>query len=589
MTSDRPFFSPADRVIELVRRRRPPGGSVVVDLGSDHEEIHDALVPLGLGYVAAGPDPIARPRLERGGIEVVGEDPATPDRLFAAIRATVGTRPVAAVVLGDVPSRTEAIGSLLDALGAFCTSAGNPPVAVHAANVTHLDVATTLLLGRWHAMPGGIVSPHHVRHFSEESLSALMAAHGFAQTDAADVHCSSLDDAPDDVPLERTTSIGMQLRALREMAGGATFVAHFVRMYEAVRDGRVEDERVEDERVEDGRVAARLDRPFLSVLLRTQGKRPGTLQESLLCLAAQSCDDFEVLVLLHNGADGAASSLAEMIAEFHPSFSRRVRVVEVHGGGRSRPLNEGARVARGRYLAMLDDDDLVFAHWVESFRDGAEQRPLHMVRVPIATQQVAERPAAWDGHQGYEVVGRPRLLYPLEFDHVDHILDNRTPNNGYAVPRSFVVDLGQEWDESLPVLEDWDHLLRAASMCGVVSVPNVTGLVRSWTVGEDSKSAHSAQVWERTRRRVVERNDQRPLVLDLGSFSKIRDLGERLDTSDRALHDAYHRIHLMYFSTSWRLTRPMRVAARAARAIRRALRRPQPTDATGDATGGAPH
>jgi hypothetical protein len=576
--TDRPSLSPTDRVVELLCRRRPPQGSVVVDLGRNHEEVHDALVPLGLGYLAAGPAATEIPRLVRGGIEVVGEGLATPRALFTAVRSCLGERPVAGVVLGDAPSRVLAIGSVLDALRAFCIEVGNAPIVAHVANVTHLDVAATLLLGRWDAVPGGIVSPDQVRQFSDRSLHTLMAQHGFSQMGAADVRHARLDGPCEDVPLERTTSIGMQLSALRQMADSAAFVTHFVRMYEPVQK---EPSRAASVVVHDNgeRVDGPAARPFLSVLLRTQGKRPGTLQESLLCLAAQSCDDFEVLVLLHNGTDGTASSLSEMVGEFHPSFAQRVRVVEVYGGGRSRPLNEGALVARGRYLAMLDDDDLVFAHWVESFREGAEQRPLHMVRVPIATQQVAERPAAWDGHQGYEVVGRPRLLYPLQFDHLDHILDNRTPNNGYAVPRSFVVDLGQGWDESLPVLEDWDHLLRAASMCGVVSVPNVTGLVRSWTVGEDSKSAHSAQVWERTRRRIVERNDQRPLVLDLGSFSKIRELGGRLDRTDGALHDAYHRIHLMHDSTSWRLTRPIRVASRGARAIRRRLRRRRPTDA----------
>ncbi|HVF19852.1 MAG TPA: hypothetical protein VNA14_06385, partial [Mycobacteriales bacterium] len=36
-------------------------------------------------------------------------------------------------------------------------------------------------------------------------------------------------------------------------------------------------------------------RPFLSVLTRTQGRRPETLRELLLCLAAQTSDDFELL------------------------------------------------------------------------------------------------------------------------------------------------------------------------------------------------------------------------------------------------------------------------------------------------------
>src|SRR6516165_4845723 len=40
--------------------------------------------------------------------------------------------------------------------------------------------------------------------------------------------------------------------------------------------------------------------PLLSVLMRTQHRRPATLEEALLSLAAQSCDDFELLLLAHD-------------------------------------------------------------------------------------------------------------------------------------------------------------------------------------------------------------------------------------------------------------------------------------------------
>ncbi|HAM01522.1 MAG TPA: glycosyl transferase family A, partial [Acidimicrobiaceae bacterium] len=69
---------------------------------------------------------------------------------------------------------------------------------------------------------------------------------------------------------------------------------------------------------------------------------------------------------------------------------------------------------------------------------------------------------------------------------VEHLYENRTPNCAYAVPRSLVTRLGQTWDESLVVLEDWDHLLRVASLAGVVSRPVVTGLIRSWRNAETS-------------------------------------------------------------------------------------------------------
>lgn len=612
-TDDR---SPADSVVELLRRRQVPDGSLVIDLGRGGDALRRALAPLGLVCVAVPPEPpvpaASEVQQRPGGIEVTDRAISTWDEVFAGIKASLHGRRVAAVVLGDTPSRAPDAAALLEATRRFCLEVGEVPVIVHVANVTHLDVATKLLIGRWDPAAGTIVSPDQVRHFSEDALTSLMSTHGFAQLDAQDLSRGlSNQHFPDRaVPLEQTTLIGSQLAALRRMAGRGPFTTHFVRLFEPTwplsRDtGDVHT--LAHRKAGDAGAA-----PFLSVLLRTQGERWEMLQESLLCLAAQTCDDFETLLLLHDATQDAAASLARVVEEFHPSFARRVRIIEVHGGGRARPLNVGALAARGQYLAMLDDDDLVFAHWVESFRTGAAQCPGHVVRTPVASQLVAHRPTHWDGGQGYEVIERPRLFYALAFDHVDHLVDNRTPNNGYAVPRSLVVDLDQGWDESLPVLEDWDHLLRAASLCGVVSVPVITALMRPWSEGEDSKSRHAWDDWEATRRRIIERHDAGPLVLDVGSFSKIRELADRLDASEaeladtrRHLHaasaellgarsrlvaatvelaDVHHRLDLVQHSRSWRLTRPIRIASGGARALRRTLRRLGGTDARHDPT-----
>ncbi|MDA8075010.1 MAG: glycosyltransferase family A protein, partial [Actinomycetota bacterium] len=406
------------------------------------------------------------------------------------------------------------------------------------------------------------------------------------------------------------TPVGALVRWLREMARGDAHVDRFVRAYvpaPGVDAPGVDAPGVDAVGVD--AVGAGPSTPgsaaplFLSVLLRTQGRRAATLQESLLCLAAQTCDDFEVLTLLHDGDERSADSVRELVEEFHESFSRRVRVVSVSGGGRCRPLNEGALLARGEYLAMLDDDDLVLADWVETFRDAARRAPGRVVRTAVANQRIEARPGRWDGEDGYEVVDRPRLVFSLDFDHVDHLLDNRTPNNGYAFPRSLVTELGLRWDESLPVLEDWDHLLWSASICGVRGVPRITALLRSWEVGEDSKSQHSPALWEATRRRVIDKHGATPLLLDRGAFPQLRarlidgdvaaehaarleqdvhrtaveldaararlEVAEQaLEATRDALRSTTRQLEEVHGSTSWRITAGLRLAARAARRVR---------------------
>ena len=83
--------------------------------------------------------------------------------------------------------------------------------------------------------------------------------------------------------------------------------------------------------------------PFVSVLMRTQGTRPATLQEALLSLAAQTDQDFEVLVLAHNvPRETADPSPLPGRCVRRADFGSRVSVIPVDGGGRTRPLTVGS-------------------------------------------------------------------------------------------------------------------------------------------------------------------------------------------------------------------------------------------------------
>ena len=73
---------------------------------------------------------------------------------------------------------------------------------------------------------------------------------------------------------------------------------------------------------------------------------------------------------------------------FDRDFAECVRIVRVEGGGRARPLNVGVRQARGAYVAVLDDDDIAFAHWVEEFQRAASEGPGSVVRAVVAEQSV---------------------------------------------------------------------------------------------------------------------------------------------------------------------------------------------------------
>lgn len=332
------------------------------------------------------------------------------------------------------------------------------------------------------------------------------------------------------------------------------------------------------------------ERPFLSVLTRTQGRRPETLRELLLCLSAQTCDDFELLVLCHDVAGAASDAVDAAIAEVPDALRARTRRVEVSGGGRSRPLNSGIDESRGRYVVAVDDDDLVLAHWVAEFRDLAGDHPGKVLRAVVAEQDVAETP---DTPPGHTAVSATRTPYPAEFDLLAHLVSNLTPNLGAAFPRECFTQLGIRFDESLPMFEDWDVLVEAAALCGVASTPEVTGIYRRWQQQGSSLLEAGEQRWRAVERDVAARVDERELLLPAGSFARLRwykaeqleyaaehermsaarDHAEaelaRVTAELRATQEQMAAAIRSYEeSSSWRLTAPVRRLADTARRVR---------------------
>lgn len=223
------------------------------------------------------------------------------------------------------------------------------------------------------------------------------------------------------------------------------------------------------------------ERPWLSVVVRTQGRRPDHLREALLCLAAQTDTDFEVLLTVHGAEPAGLTAVSTLLAEHDPDTSRRVRVIEVLGGGRSRPLNAGLAASRGTYVAFLDDDDLVTANWVEAFRAGALAKPGAVVRARTALQDI-ESPRPGD-LAPYRVRSGFRTIYPDRFDLSTHLVDNQSPICSLALPREALDTWGIRFDDTLASHEDWDVLLRVATAAGVHSVEDVTSIYHWWRSG----------------------------------------------------------------------------------------------------------
>jgi GT2 family glycosyltransferase/LmbE family N-acetylglucosaminyl deacetylase len=241
--------------------------------------------------------------------------------------------------------------------------------------------------------------------------------------------------------------------------------------------------------------------PFLSVVVRTQGRRPVELEDNLTSLAAQSCQDFEVLLVGHDLDPNRREVVESAVRSFPAELAQRIRVLEVSGGGRARPLNAALGEASGAYLTFLDDDDVALDSWVGEFRRVAEQHP-----GAVAWTQVA-----W---QRCELAGEPRQpiwrvteapqLFVRQFDLVAHLHENGTPNCGIAVPSAVVRMNGLSFSEELAVFEDWEMVLRLAQLAPFRPTGAVTALYRRGSP-DSSGVSHGAAEWEESAAQVIER------------------------------------------------------------------------------------
>jgi hypothetical protein len=92
--------------------------------------------------------------------------------------------------------------------------------------------------------------------------------------------------------------------------------------------------------------------PAVSVVIPTY-RRAERIGETLASVFAQTFRDFEVIVVNDGSPDDTAARLRPLVA------AGRIRYVEQTNSGQSVARNRGIELARGEFLALLDDDDLL--------------------------------------------------------------------------------------------------------------------------------------------------------------------------------------------------------------------------------------
>ncbi len=222
--------------------------------------------------------------------------------------------------------------------------------------------------------------------------------------------------------------------------------------------------------------------PLVSVIVRSMD-RP-SLPEALQSIADQTYPNIQVVVV--NAKGGRHSPVP--VRQPHWDV---VLVDDTEPLGRSRAANVGLQHAQGRWILFLDDDDLLLPDHVDKLAQALRDDPSYL--------------AAYGGVRVIDRNGVPLFDYdrPYRFERL--LASNFIPNMAVLFDRMLVEERGCFFDESLPVLEDWDFWLQVARHTEFLHVPGISAIYR-YGLGQSGLSqGRQESLYRRHREALMEK------------------------------------------------------------------------------------
>ena len=205
--------------------------------------------------------------------------------------------------------------------------------------------------------------------------------------------------------------------------------------------------------------------PTVAILVRTKG-RPRFLSRALENIAQQTFTDYTVCVINDGGDEQATRAVIEASSlGSNAQDSSRVQLLTTAGGNMEAASNAGLAATTSEYVAIHDDDDLWAPEFLERTVAALEESGALM-----CTTRVVERYERENAEGEFEVYeerifhdGLPGMGLQFLFR------TNRAVPIGILYRRS-LHELVGFYDESLPVVGDWEFNMRAAAVTEVLLV-----------------------------------------------------------------------------------------------------------------------
>jgi len=235
--------------------------------------------------------------------------------------------------------------------------------------------------------------------------------------------------------------------------------------------------------------------PLVTVIIRTKD-RLQLLKEALESVAEQTYPFIEALIINDGG-----NSPAEVVELFKDRIYK-VRLINFSQNiGRSRSGNKGIKEAQGDFIIFLDDDDVFYSHHIETLVDCARKNKFKVV---YSDSYIAEYKV--DSFQNKQLI-KKYVYYSYDFSFEHLLLENYIPLLCLLFDAKLLKQTGG-FDSAFDLYEDWDLLIRVASIVPFYHIRLATCEYRQWSTGQITHSSKEKRIEEVAFERLIKKHGQ---------------------------------------------------------------------------------